>query len=407
MKVLCVLGEHAYGNPARGENYEHANFLPALRALGCEVVLLDSLRRDRQCSFAELNRALIETVRRENPDLVLCVLLSYEIWTETLAWLRDNTTVALMNWGSDDSWKYRQFTRHLAPYFDLHATTHAGAAAQASRDGLHAVTLTQWAADEATLATPLPAARCRYPVSFVGAAYGNRRRWIEGLRSRGVPVHCFGHGWEGGTLSAKAMGEVIRESVLCLNFGDSGLHFRGLLPFRSRQIKARVFEVPGRGGFLLTEPAQGLANFLTPGQDIALFQTPEDLARQATYYLAHPEERDRMARAGHDRVRSQHTYRLRFSSLLETALAQAARRPRARGEPLWNSAITEACDRHRATWASSLLRALLCAPAQTLLGPRRGPRAARRALYEISWRLAGARTYSAAGLPGRLFYRES
>jgi len=34
-------------------------------------------------------------------------------------------------------------------------------------------------------------------------------------------------------------------------------------------------------------------------------------------------------------------------------------------------------------------------------------RAARRLLFEISWRLGGRRTYSAAGLPGRLFYRES
>src|SRR5690606_40857 len=53
------------------------------------------------------------------------------------------------------------------------------------------------------------------------------------------------------------------------------------------------------------------------------------------------------------------------------------------------------------------LRAVLVAPCRVLFGPRRGPRAARRLLYEISWRFAGERTYSARGLPGRLFYAES
>lgn len=33
MKILCVFGRHAYGDPARGEGYEHANFLPAFAAL--------------------------------------------------------------------------------------------------------------------------------------------------------------------------------------------------------------------------------------------------------------------------------------------------------------------------------------------------------------------------------------
>ena len=37
MKILCVFGRYAYGDPKRGEGYEHANFIPALQALGHEV----------------------------------------------------------------------------------------------------------------------------------------------------------------------------------------------------------------------------------------------------------------------------------------------------------------------------------------------------------------------------------
>ena len=38
MRVLCVFGEHNYGDPNRGEGYEYANFVPALRRLGHEVL---------------------------------------------------------------------------------------------------------------------------------------------------------------------------------------------------------------------------------------------------------------------------------------------------------------------------------------------------------------------------------
>jgi spore maturation protein CgeB len=53
------------------------------------------------------------------------------------------------------------------------------------------------------------------------------------------------------------------------------------------------------------------------------------------------------------------------------------------------------------------LAGLLAAPLRLVWGPRRGRRAARRLLFELSWRIAGARTYGAAGWPGRMFYRES
>lgn len=53
------------------------------------------------------------------------------------------------------------------------------------------------------------------------------------------------------------------------------------------------------------------------------------------------------------------------------------------------------------------LRAALVAVLSFGFGSARGPRAARRFMYEISWRLFWARTFRATDLPGRMFYRES
>jgi spore maturation protein CgeB len=300
----------------------------------------------------------------------------------------------------------------VAPAFHVYATTYPEALQKSMDDGLSNFLLTQWAANAEKLQEPLPADQCRYPVSFVGSAYGNRPRWVAQLRKRGIEVACFGHGWPNGPVSAVDVPRIIRESVISLNFGDSGIVMDGLIPRRSRQIKARIFEVPGAGGFLLTENADNLGNFYVPGKEIAVFDGIDDLTATIQYFLAHPEERDRVARAGYARTRVEHTYEPRFKNLLETAMrsshagnaSQAAFRERCQIDFAEFSAAAKI---HEAGWLMQAFRSCLLAPCVILFGRQRGPRAARRLLFEISWRLGGRRTYSAAGLPGRLFYRES
>jgi spore maturation protein CgeB len=412
MKILCVFGEHNYGDPSRGQGYEYANFIPALQRLGHEVVFFESLNKTRYVDFADLNRSFLATVEQERPDVVFCVLMAYELWIETLEMAREISQAFFINWSTDDSWKYRQFSRLLAPAFDLYATTSPAAFARAKHDGLNNFYLTQWAAAGARLQEPLAAGQCRYPVSFIGSRYGNRGQWVERLRDKGIDVACFGHGWPRGPVAAEDIPGIIRESVVNLNFGDSGIVMEGLLPSRSRQIKARVFEVPGCGGFLLTQPAEDLERYYMPGREVATFGDLEDLSQKIGHYLAHPGERDQIARAGYVRTRSEHTYEIRFSQLLETAQASRGldRRtvfPARAASAAETEHFRKLALRHRPHAGLRLLRKALTAPCVWVWGKQRGPRAARRILFELSWRLCGKTTYSAAGWPGRIFYNES
>ena len=260
------MGQHSYGDPSRGEGYEFTNFLPALRRLGHQLVFFESFNRDRFNNFAQLNRSLVEQVAHERPEAVLFVLMGYEVWLETFDILRA-LGAFLINWGTDDSWKYDSFARFIAPKVDVYVTTHHGALCSARRDGLSNVVLSQWAANPDTLQQPLPAKQCRHRVTFIGSAYGDRPRWIAALKRRGVDVECFGHGWPAGPVPAVDSTRIIRESVISLNFADAGPHGLGVGSTKGRQIKARTFEVPGAGGFLLTERADGVEHYYEPGAE--------------------------------------------------------------------------------------------------------------------------------------------
>ena len=412
MRILCVFGKHNYGNPAQGQGYEYTNFIPALRRLGHEIFLFESFDRTAHGSFADLNRKFIGAVEREKPDLIFCVLMGYELWTETLDMVRQSSHAVIINWATDDSWKFDEFSRFLIPHVHIHATTYPEALEASRRCGFKNVVLTQWAANAATLAPPLPAARCRWTVSFVGMAYGNRPKWVAALRDRRIDVACFGYGWPNGPVAAEKIPEIVRHSVISLNFGDSDWVMKGIRPQRNRQIKARVFEVPGYGGFLMTENANHLERFFNPGEEIVLFDDIDDLAGKIRYFLDHPESRDAIARAGHDRTVREHTYEKRFKHLFDMAeKAKSERSDETTGEkrvPSFDPAEFEHLERlHRPGFFLRLLRSCIVAPCRMIWGDKRGPRAARRILFEVSWRVAGRKTYSASGWPGRIFYNES
>jgi spore maturation protein CgeB len=406
VKILCVLSHYAYGNPERGENYDYVNFLPAFRGLGHEVDFFDTGDRTRYRDFADLNSALLARVIEFRPDVMFSVLMHYEIWFETLDLIRANSPVLIVNWGTDDSWKFNQASRFFAEHVDLHVTTDFAAADNARALGLSNVFLSQWAGSAENVAAPRPSRECRYDVSFVGSLYGNRGEWIAALRASGIAVSCFGHGTENGVIDATEIPKIFRASRISLNFSGPGKTKLALRARDRRQIKARTFEVPYAGGFLLTEAAPGLDRYFATDREIATFETKQELIEKARYFLKHPEMRDQIALAGHQRTAAEHTYLNRFSLIL----AQLHSMGSGRTTRLWTlskDALADAVNRHHDHVLACWIRTVLVSVFKPIFGKVRGPRAARRLLYELSWRFVGATTYCAKGLPGRLFYAES
>jgi spore maturation protein CgeB len=331
--------------------------------------------------------------------------MGYEIWLETFDLIRSGSNAAIINWATDDSWKYEQFSRFVAPAFDAFATTYSSAMKKAEVDGHGNFILTQWAANSAVMAEPLPASECCYDVTFIGSAYGNRKQWIKELKGRFIEVKCFGYGWPDGPIDAEEIPRLIRSSKLCLNLADSGLMLDGGMPTRSRQIKARVFEVPGAGGLLVTEPADQLEDYYRP-DEVVLFDSINDLVEKIRYLLTNPNERDIIAKAGFHRTQQEHNYEERFRPLLEYAVNRRQVRMKAEAEIDFLN-FDKVANLHCIGLTLRIMRSLLLLPCILIWGKQRGPRAARRFLFELSWRIIGRRTYSASSWTGRLFYKES
>jgi spore maturation protein CgeB len=397
MKILCVFGKNDYGNPSRGEGYEFRNFIPGFKALGHEVVHFDSWDRTTYKNFAELNQALLDCVEDHSPDIIFCVPLLYEIWLETLEVIKTHTQVKTILWCTDDSWKYREVSKHISHAYDRVVTTYPHILPQYQRDGISQVMLSQWAADVSTLHAPKSASQCRYPVVFVGAAHGDRKHKIRQLQKMGIEVQTFGYGWESGPVAGKSIPQIIRNAQVSLNFCNS----KGI-----DQLKARIFEVPGAGGFLMTEAVDGIISCFHPGEEVEVAGSIHQMAEKIHYYLQNPEERDRIARKGFERTKKEHLYHHRFEKIMAGLSVESVKGGKKIGKPL-RHCLDDAVRSHHAGIGLGLIKSIAVEPAALFIGKKRGQRLVRRVFHEIGWRFFGKKLFKASGWPGRMFYHES
>jgi spore maturation protein CgeB len=383
MRALCCFGRHSYGVASRGLSPEYVAFVPAIESLGYTVDLFDSLERGLHKSYLDLNIALFNTALQLKPDLFFCVHLQCEIWTETLIAVRNIPNIKMVCWTTDDSWKYFQSSRFYAPFYDRIATTYDYMVAQYEKHGNKNVHLSQWAASRERLQAPLTNGKYRYGVTFVGSAHGGRRSYIQTLMTMGIRVECFGHGWEHGPVTADDMYTIFNSSVISLNFANS----RG-----KNQIKARTFEVPGAGGFLLTDAVPGIEQFFELDEEIVCFKDIVDLANKIRFYLANLDVRDRVATKGFCRVVGDHTYYARLIKLLNFSPSSTL--------PLVETNLTLTAGQ---SVPLNFVRQVTIFWGYLFFGRNRGKRAAKRLIFELSWRLQGARAFSSKGWPSRIF----
>lgn len=388
MKILCVFGKYQYGKKERGLSTEYFSFVPAMEKLGYEVVFFDSWDRTLYSGFIELNRTLLQTVEKEDPDIVFSVQMGYEVWLETWDVINSNYRAKTINWCTDDSWKYKEHSKFLANHFDLMVTTYEEFLPKYKEQGANAM-LSTWAVPIQWINKPKKSTECKYQVSFVGASHGDRKEKVAYLRSKGIDVHCFGYGWDDGAIDAQQIPQIFNDSIISLNFANSS---------GENQIKARVFEVTGSGGFLFTEDAKDLDKVFQSGE-IVVFSTLDDCVEKISHYLKNPKLRDEMVQRSFEKTSSKYTYANNLEDII-SKVKTITKQPNKKID--FEKAVLE----HKKSFLLSMGKIVLVFFGQLIYGKEKGKRFVRRVVYELSWRVFKEDTYRSKGIVGRMFYCE-
>ena len=85
----------------------------------------------------------------------------------------------------------------------------------------------------------------------------------------------------------------------------------------SNDINYRTFETTGCGTFLLTNYTPGLEKLFDIGKEIVVYESIVDMDNKVKYYLDNAEERNEIAKAGHERAKKDHTYYERAKKLID------------------------------------------------------------------------------------------
>jgi spore maturation protein CgeB len=83
----------------------------------------------------------------------------------------------------------------------------------------------------------------------------------------------------------------------------------------------RTFEIAASGTLQLTDRRQDLEQFYVPGEEVVTYDSPEDMANKAEYYLTHEAERQQIALKGLYRTMRDHTYVSRLNQLFDLAMS--------------------------------------------------------------------------------------
>ena len=149
-------------------------------------------------------------------------------------------------------------------------------------------------------------------VGFVGAIYddiypyrGELTRWLK--RAYGDNFEQFG-----------SKGEIRHDALnrLCAKLkivvGDS--------VYSPQYWSNRVYEIIGRGGFLIMPKIPGLSTEFEPYQHYIPYTLGNfaQLKEIIDYYLTHDEEREKIRLAGFEHCRKYHTYEIRVEKLIKT-----------------------------------------------------------------------------------------
>lgn len=84
-------------------------------------------------------------------------------------------------------------------------------------------------------------------------------------------------------------------------------------------LPLRIFDILSCGGFCISNYQEEIAELFTPGEEIVMYSSIEELCDLVAYYLGHDAKRKEIAHAGYERLARDYTYEVTMQQLLYKA----------------------------------------------------------------------------------------
>jgi len=321
------------------EVFEAPEFHASYKALKGLKVTTDRLQYLENSYLQVVSNAVLAKVETFEPDLVLAMAQA-PLSIQALKRLRRDGVPTAM-WFVED---FRLFTywQAYAPFYDFFAVIQKGEFPEA----LHTIGV------ENHLYLPLAAQpdvhkrlelssseqrKFGSDVSFMGAGYPNRRMAFRDLTR--FDFKLWGTDWDGDAILApyvQLAGARISpdDCVRIYNAAKININLHSSTQARELVtggdfVNPRTFEVAACGGFQLVDRRSLMAELFAE-DELAVFDSMEELLPRIEHYLAHPEEREAVAMRGRARVLKDHTYAQRMQTLLEFIARKRPGWPKAR-----------------------------------------------------------------------------
>ena len=267
----------------------------------------------------EMNKLLLEEINnahKKNPiDWVFCYMSGTEISSSTILKIQETIGVPVVNMCLDDkqSWVGKSMGDHrglqidIAPIFDLNWTSSRLACDWYLAEGGLPIYMPE--GFNANVYKPQSVEQ-DIDVSFIGNAYGFRKRVINYLEQNGIAVTTFGQGWNTKSVWGEEAVEILCRSKI--NLGMGGIGYSEWLT----NVKTRDFEIPGTGGGVyITSFNPDLAKHFVIGKEIICYRTNDELLELIRYYLNNFSEAQEIANSCRVRCIKEHKWFHRYKRI--------------------------------------------------------------------------------------------
>jgi len=166
---------------------------------------------------------------------------------------------------------------------------------------------------------PLAERKYEHDLSFIGSHDGKRETILKEFSSYDIKIAGYRWNKTGDTLKDKIDSKVYVGHEMCSEFNKCRININIHAPHSIQGVNIRTFEIPACNSFQLCDYFKEIPNLFANGKEIVCYNDTKELKELADYYMdkGNEEERNRITKAGHERVLKEHTVKHRIQKILE------------------------------------------------------------------------------------------